>query len=56
MSKEKTFFNENWLSTDHDEKFFLSLVPADKNMQGRRKWCKTTFKLSNMGIQALKSS
>ena len=55
MSKEKTFFNEKWLSTDHDEKFFLWLLPAEKNTQGRCKRCKTTFELSNMGIHALRS-
>ena len=53
MSLAPTYFNENWLSLDHEENFHYWLVPAKTNTKARCKSGKTHFELSRTGIRAL---
>lgn len=53
MSLAPAYFNENWLSLDHEQKFHYWLVPAKINTNTRCKNGKTHFELSRTGIRVL---
>ena len=55
MSKKEKKLNEEWLIKDRHPEFASWLVKGKENTQAKCKLCHKVTKLSNMGIEALKS-